>query len=1046
MTTPIKLIPSVRRAVQPIAAFLLLAITCLAQPAGTGTVEGRVQNIVTGRYLNNARVSVKQTDILTLTDESGNYRISRVPSGPIVLEVFYTGLDPQHIPITVSAGQTITRDVSLTNVALYGAPDATVRLDPLTVAATRETDGAVIAINEQRFAPNIKNVVSTEAHGEVMGGNLGQFLKYIPGVMEDVGGFEPEGILVRGFPTNLTVMTSDGAPLANGGGSRSFTLEQISINNVSRVEVTKVPTPATGADSMAGSVNMVSKSAFERAGSQLRYNVNMTANGEALTLQKKADPFEETKYRIVPGFSFDYTLPINKNLGIVLTAMHFQAFVPQVFANKTFTVTGTSTGASIAKPFLQTFQLQDSPQTRVRNSGSARVDWRVTPKSVLSAGVQSSYYEQVSANYNFNAGTGNNGTPTVAGGVPFSYGDDFTIGATGRGTVSQTAGFNIRYQSLAAGDIRYRFDDGDWKIDALVAKSLGKSWTRSIERGFFAGLTTAPKVPIRVTFRDINDIGPGTAEAFTNTNQRFDIYDINNYNITGATSSTNDRRDGMLAGHLNVKRALDFMPFPTSVQVGGARKENWREQINGNLSFTYNGINGDLSAPPYAARVYVGQKLANISSVERNNGGKSPPYASLHRAWEANKQNPALFTQTPAQVVTAARNVATTDIYFKETVDALYLQTEMRLIKNRLNLLTGVRYEKTTDHGEGPITDPDGVWVRNANGSFARTATGALIRRPEAGAVGSLQEVPFIAKRRAYQANRSYDGYYPSLHLTFNVTEKFLARLAYAKTYGRPNYGEIIPTTTIDENELGNLDDPSVVKGTISVRNTGLRPWTADNYDLSLEYYTDSGGLFGASVFHKEIKDFFATFAKVATVAELGALGLGSEYAGWQVNTRINAGDARVSGVELSMNHSLSPLGKWGQYFRVFANATKLELKGNRGADFSGFLPKTLNWGVTYSKKPIILMAKWNWRDRQQTTPFATFGPDAYNYLDSLIHLDMNLDYQLRKNVSLYFNGRNVFNVPPVTLRYGSQTPEYAKVGQTKNYGAIYSIGVKGTF
>lgn len=1046
MNTPITLVPTLSRALPAIAALLFLTVTCLAQPVSTGTVEGRVQNVVTGRYLNNARVSVKQTDIIAMTDESGNYRISRVPSGPVVLEVFYTGLDPQQIPLNVPAGGTVSRDVSLTNVALYGAPDAVVRLDPLTVAATRETDGAVIAINEQRFAPNIKNVVSTETHGEVMGGNLGQFLKYIPGVMEDVGGFEPEGILVRGFPTNLTVMTSDGAPLANGGGSRSFTLEQISINNISRVEVTKVPTPATGADSMAGSVNMVSKSAFERSRAELRYNLNLTANGKALTLQKKADPFEEKKYRVVPGFSFDYTLPINKNLGVVLTAMHFQAFVPQVFANKTFTVTGTGTGATISKPFLQTFQLQDSPQTRVRNSGSARVDWRVTPKSVLSAGVQSSYYEQVSANYNFNAGTGNNGTPTVTGGVPFSYGDEFTIGATGRGTISQTAGFNIRYQSLAAGDIRYRFDDGNWKIDALAAKSLGKSWTRSGERGFFAGLTTAPKVPIRVTFRDINDIGPGTAEAFTNTNQKFDIYDINNYNITGASTSSSDRRDGMTAGHLNIKRALDFMPFPTSVQIGGARKENWREQINNNLSYTYNGVNGDMSATPYAARVYVGQTLPMISSVERNSGGKSPPYASLHRAWDADQSNQALFTQTAAQLVTAARNVATTDLYFKETVDAMYFQTEMRFFRNRLNLLTGVRYEKTTDHGEGPITDPDGVWVRNANGTFARTATGTPIRKPEAGAVGSLQEVPFIVRRRAYIANRSYDGYYPSVHLTYNITENLLARAAYAKTYGRPNYAEIIPTTTIDENELGNLEDPSVVKGTLTVRNTGLRPWKADNYDLSLEYYTNSGGMFGASVFQKEITDFFATFAKIATVAELQALGIGPEYAGWQVNTRINAGDARVSGIELSANHSLAPLGGWGQYFRVFANATKLELKGNRGADFSGFLPKTLNWGVTYSRKPIILMAKWNWRDRQQTTPYPTFGPDANNYLDSLIHLDLNLDYQLRKNVSLYLNGRNVFNVPPVTLRYGSQTPEYAKVGQTKNYGAIYSIGVKGSF
>ena len=29
----------------------------------------------------------------------------------------------------------------------------------------------------------------------------------------------------------------------------------------------------------------------------------------------------------------------------------------------------------------------------------------------------------------------------------------------------------------------------------------------------------------------------------------------------------------------------------------------------------------------------------------------------------------------------------------------------------------------------------------------------------------------------------------------------------------------------------------------LTVRNTGLQPWTADNYDLSLEYYFGRGGV-----------------------------------------------------------------------------------------------------------------------------------------------------------------------------------------------------------
>ena len=116
---------------------------------------------------------MKQTDIIALTDDTGSYRLTRVPSGPVVLEVYYTGLDPQTVSVNVPAGGNVTQDVSLTNSSLFGTQDPTVRLDAFTVAASKETDNASIAINDQRFAPNIKNVVSTDSHGEVMGGNIG---------------------------------------------------------------------------------------------------------------------------------------------------------------------------------------------------------------------------------------------------------------------------------------------------------------------------------------------------------------------------------------------------------------------------------------------------------------------------------------------------------------------------------------------------------------------------------------------------------------------------------------------------------------------------------------------------------------------------------------------------------------------------------------------------------------------------------------------------------------------------------------------------------
>lgn len=58
----------------------------------SGTIFGRVQQAESGEYLTNARVTVKGSGLVVFTDASGTFRLSGVPAGPVVLQVFYTGL------------------------------------------------------------------------------------------------------------------------------------------------------------------------------------------------------------------------------------------------------------------------------------------------------------------------------------------------------------------------------------------------------------------------------------------------------------------------------------------------------------------------------------------------------------------------------------------------------------------------------------------------------------------------------------------------------------------------------------------------------------------------------------------------------------------------------------------------------------------------------------------------------------------------------------------------------------------------------------------
>lgn len=1028
-------------------AFAPIATT-QASDAAAATVSGRVQNVASGQYLNNARVAVRGTEIVVFTDQSGTYRLPQVPAGPVVLDVFYTDLDPQEISLQLAAGARIERDVALTSRSRYGAGGETMTLDPFLVASEKEADNQAIALNEQRFAPNIKNVMAADSFGDVLGSSVGEFLKFLPGVALEEDGNEVQGVSIRGAGGSKTTYTTDGSPLAtaNDGASRNVDVVMLALDSVSRLEVTKVPTPSTPADSLSGSVNMVSKSAFERSKPQFNYGISLIGNGEHLTLRKTPQPVGDRRdYKTRAGANFSYVLPIRKTFGIIVTGVHSDKYSDTAVATKVFNVAGTQTGASIDRPFLQQFTLAHSPKNLTRTSVTFKADWRVTPHSVLSLGLQHNRSEsnQGANTWVFNAGT--NGAPSVAGGTPLTFGETFTQGATGRGAVTLTSASVLRERTIDSANLTYRYDDGRWKLDAAVNASES---TRSRVPNLFAAMsaTLAAAPGIRVALTDVDDKSPGGVQVFDNGNRSVDIYDIGNYRLNSATELVRDvNRSEIRGGNLDVKRRLSLFNFPSSLQLGAFHKTTTVDSRPDTRPLTYAGPDGNTATPdplaPYAMQVFRDQ--------DDHYGFRGAPWYSADRAWTAYRATPSLFVQTGAQAVTAATNLITNSQRIEEAVTAYHLQAEARLFGSRLNVLTGVRFERTRDRGEGPVFDPGAVFVRNPDGTFARNAAGARIRRPEAGAVGSMEELRLTRQERGFKAERSYDGYYPSLHLTYNLKENLLLRAAYARTYARPNFGDIVPNTVINENDLTEdalNSNPDLIRGTITLRNPALRPWTADNFDLSAEYYTENGGLIGGGIFLKEITDFFGSEVRVATAADLAEVGLGAEYVNWNLSTKFNAGDARIAGAEFDLRQSLRILGRWGNHFTVFANGTYLRLEGDQKADFTSFVPRTANWGISFNRKRVQVSARWNYRGENKRDAAPAFGPDAYTYFPSSTRLDLSASYQISKRLTLVGSINNVTYVPERTLRYGSATPAYAKYVVVKEYGIAIGLGVKGTF
>src|SRR4051812_47680974 len=313
------------------SAIALLAAPLLpAQSGGAGTIEGRVQNAVTGDSLNNARVSVRGTNLVALTDSAGYYQLAGVPAGDVALRVFYTGLDEQETKVTVTAGQSATADFKLTSVARYGKDADTVKLDKYVVQATKETNAAAIAVNEQRMALGQRSVISADQFGTIPDSNPGELMKWLPGVSVEYFANNIVGVSVRGLDAvnteirfdNLPVASASTETLGTSARDRNFEMLGSSAADIARVEIRMLRTPEDSANAIGGSINMVRRSAFEYSQRVLTYNALYSSDFETFGLNKRDGPRDTQIIGWRPNLKLTWTDPVSKTFGYAITVNH----------------------------------------------------------------------------------------------------------------------------------------------------------------------------------------------------------------------------------------------------------------------------------------------------------------------------------------------------------------------------------------------------------------------------------------------------------------------------------------------------------------------------------------------------------------------------------------------------------------------------------------------------------------------------------------------------------------------------------------------------
>ena len=998
---------------------LRLAAADVRAPGGAATVEGRVLNASTGIYLNNARVVVEGTALETFTNENGEYRLGGVAAGEARVRASFAGLETQTAAVRAGAGETVRRDfeLALPRDQTTAGRGETVQLERFVVESTALSAQAA-AVNEQKYSPNIKNVVVLDEIGDLGDGNIGEYLKYTPGLSILFGPQTAASASIRGMPAGGVIFMIDGAEVSSPSVDRNFDLAASSSGSVDRVEITKVPTPDRPANAVGGTVNIVGKSGFSNPRRFLRLNTYAAYNSDhrlqppGLGARVGSDRHSNER-AIQPGIDVNYSHPVTKSFAFTINLSSMLRVYDMDYDTPTW---------DLIRGVQTTSTIQNVLQTTERQLASTTLDWRLNRENALRLNLDHVQINTPTRQSIFAAawGAGNTGGPTFTQGA-----------AAGNDTVRQTMTWGDRTRGTSAAVLRFVHEGRLYKFDASANYSRSWDERKDLEHGFFRTIGTASLGSLVVRGEVFDGIYDRYAPRVTATNragQAVDPYDHAQLTLGNPTSQPEMIKTDMKSLAANLSRPL---PLDTLVVLKTGFSINRQRKDRTSVLKTWT-----FSPPATASRLAGAYDLTNESLSRQTFFRDSLQVRWLNpvKYYELYQVHPDWFVLNEAG---AHQSGVTNSRFFQETISAAYLRGDVKLFDNRLWLVGGVRYEKTEDNGAGPRDDLRATYQQDASGNLLRDATG----RPLPVTTDALATARLRYTERAAESSRTYAGYYPSFNSTFYLTEQLVARAAYAKTLGRPALSEVIPSIAVS--------DPAAAVRTATIVNSGLKPWSADNFDLSLEAYGLKGAVVAFSLFRKEIENFFLQVRAPATLEQLESFGLSDDYLDYDVITKTNGGNATVEGYEVSWRQSLHFLPAWAKGFQTFANATIAHLSGPNADDFSNFAHKNINWGLSYNRRSFS--GRFNVAYAYKVpgaaaAASATVPAGTRSYIAPQITQDWSFEYRFAKRFTVYGSARNFNGANKRTERSGPGTPLWTRPQSYQNFGTLVTFGLRAQF
>ena len=994
-----------RRGALLLLAVLLPAAFSSAQESATGSISGRVLNPATREFVRDAEIRVEGTTLLASSESGGYYTLPRVPAGPAKVTVSFAGYPPVSQTITVVAGTNVARDLELAPpVDAPGAREGVVKMGAFVISSGAE--GQAKQIMNQRNSMSLGTSVSSDLFGDVTEGNVGEFLKYLPGIeMETVeadtrgprlGGMNPEyaGVSVDGMKSasadgfGVYGATTNGS---TGSATRSFSFEQVSINSIESIEISRVTPADLDGDAISGTINLKMKRAFDTKGRRLVWSLSGGLNSEEMTLRRTPGPGDSIGRKVRPTASLNYSESfLNGRLGLLFGLSESNLYNEQQRVQNAY---GAGTGAAAGQQVVTSVIIKDGPKWTERRTATMTVDFKATGSLILSLSGSFNGYEMFAYNR----------LSTLTTGANQLAGSDLLTIRTSAGAANLNNGngnINKRttgYTVIPKFEYRWR----GFTFDGAYSASVSRNTYGALRTGM-AGNAQVNAVA-NLTVVATRPSATSSAWQFTQTGGQ-DWSSLASYTNPRVTDDVryvyNEVSNAALNGKWNTP-----LRWPTFLKFGAKRQERITNADNkGSLyNYSYTGPGGG-TAGTYAAFptpfVFAPDGLGVV--FRSINGGGGPAYANRDAVGRLFRSNPEYFVST-----TTAENYYTAAFAqrkrFTELIPSAYVLANTRT--GPWQFQAGLRWEETRTLSRefDPLTVSQVAAAGYAvNRSLGRATT-------VAGLDYQYRSKPMVAREGRYE------NFFPSVTAKYRFSENLIADAGYGRAINRPNVLDLSGLMSI--NETAQL---------VTVSNPNLKPENSERIAASLAYYLSGNGSLRATFTETHIEN-------LKTLTELTPQEYGLTdpvFTGYTVITNTQGERTRrFRSMELEYRQRLGFLPPALGNTTVFASYTRTYASERR----IGLTPHVITGGVDYRFRLLGIGLRTRWEDEAPWSSATRYRPQVIKY-------DGNLDLRLGRRLTFFVQARNLFN------RKYEVYEGNGSLFVAENYGGNWVLGLRGEF